>query len=481
MPHPPYSLDLAPSDYHLFPKVKEHLSGKHFKSEDEVREEATRFLNGLAGDVLNLGMQKLGTVYKSYFLLYKSPGKVGNQSSLVLREPSRYNCVSFWYYQPVLRRGVRLFLDGDEIKAVDDVWKRRQLQFTRSLTITALSGSSDKGFVAIDDLLLSETPCDEMGRSTRMFNCGNNQTVPGHKVCDFVPDCKNAADEQRCGQCDFSESTCGWDTRGFANRGLMAWHHAPIGRVPGSPPTGSDERRSGNYLLLYSNITTRVPAHAGIHSPSIRNTDKLCTIEFWYNYAGDGNLGKHADVALILNAGGYAMPVWSLRVYGVSKRAGVWHSAFVSVGRYRTAISFFFESWRQGREDAMFAVDAISFYGCALPAKSNNCTDLQFRCSNGACIAKQDICNYVDDCGDNSDESKCNDYGLRCNFDTSFCDWMPDAPLDKTHRTWALKKAMPSLALSPTRDHTTGTRDDKVLLPVARIEYAAVDIECPGI
>jgi hypothetical protein len=28
--HPPYSLDLTPNDFFLFPKIKEILKGKHF-------------------------------------------------------------------------------------------------------------------------------------------------------------------------------------------------------------------------------------------------------------------------------------------------------------------------------------------------------------------------------------------------------------------------------------------------------------------
>jgi histone-lysine N-methyltransferase SETMAR len=39
MPHPPYSPDLAPSDYHLFPYLKEHLGGQRFSTDDEVKEE----------------------------------------------------------------------------------------------------------------------------------------------------------------------------------------------------------------------------------------------------------------------------------------------------------------------------------------------------------------------------------------------------------------------------------------------------------
>ena len=36
LPHPPYSSDLAPSDFHLSPALKGHLKGKHFKTDDAV-------------------------------------------------------------------------------------------------------------------------------------------------------------------------------------------------------------------------------------------------------------------------------------------------------------------------------------------------------------------------------------------------------------------------------------------------------------
>jgi len=37
LPHPPYSPDLAPSDFHLFPKLKEHLKGQRFSCDEEVK------------------------------------------------------------------------------------------------------------------------------------------------------------------------------------------------------------------------------------------------------------------------------------------------------------------------------------------------------------------------------------------------------------------------------------------------------------
>ncbi|CAJ0592479.1 unnamed protein product [Cylicocyclus nassatus] len=37
LPHPPYSSDLAPSDYHLFSALQRHLDGQDFKKREEVK------------------------------------------------------------------------------------------------------------------------------------------------------------------------------------------------------------------------------------------------------------------------------------------------------------------------------------------------------------------------------------------------------------------------------------------------------------
>ena len=39
--HPAYSPDLAPSDYFLFPKIKEILKGRHFDDTDVIRSNTT--------------------------------------------------------------------------------------------------------------------------------------------------------------------------------------------------------------------------------------------------------------------------------------------------------------------------------------------------------------------------------------------------------------------------------------------------------
>jgi hypothetical protein len=44
LPHPPYSPDLAPSDFSLFPKTKKNLRGQRFHSNEDVRNEVKKWL-----------------------------------------------------------------------------------------------------------------------------------------------------------------------------------------------------------------------------------------------------------------------------------------------------------------------------------------------------------------------------------------------------------------------------------------------------
>jgi histone-lysine N-methyltransferase SETMAR len=57
--HPAYSPDLAPSDFHLFPKLKEFLGGKRMETDAEVKDTVTAWLNGLAAEFYDEGIVKL--------------------------------------------------------------------------------------------------------------------------------------------------------------------------------------------------------------------------------------------------------------------------------------------------------------------------------------------------------------------------------------------------------------------------------------
>ena len=57
--HLPYSPDLAPADYFLFPKVKSHLKGRLFDSISDIQKAVTSTLNTTAMDDIYKGIQTL--------------------------------------------------------------------------------------------------------------------------------------------------------------------------------------------------------------------------------------------------------------------------------------------------------------------------------------------------------------------------------------------------------------------------------------
>ena len=54
-----YSLELAPSNFHLFCHLKKLLAGKKFDNSDEVQEEVMSWFKGQVADFYDSGIQKL--------------------------------------------------------------------------------------------------------------------------------------------------------------------------------------------------------------------------------------------------------------------------------------------------------------------------------------------------------------------------------------------------------------------------------------
>jgi hypothetical protein len=67
--HPPYSPDLAPDDYFLFPKVKSHLKGRLFDSISDIRKAVTSKSNTIANGDFYKGIQKLYDLENLYVQL----------------------------------------------------------------------------------------------------------------------------------------------------------------------------------------------------------------------------------------------------------------------------------------------------------------------------------------------------------------------------------------------------------------------------
>ena len=61
--HPPYSPDLAPSDFYLFLKMEEHLAGKRFTDDEDLQHAVVDWLNSQAAVWYEEGISKLESLY----------------------------------------------------------------------------------------------------------------------------------------------------------------------------------------------------------------------------------------------------------------------------------------------------------------------------------------------------------------------------------------------------------------------------------
>jgi len=59
LPHPPYSPDMSPPAFDLFPKLKKTLRGKCFRSIEEVSNEVTRVIRHINNEGVLTGIQDL--------------------------------------------------------------------------------------------------------------------------------------------------------------------------------------------------------------------------------------------------------------------------------------------------------------------------------------------------------------------------------------------------------------------------------------
>jgi histone-lysine N-methyltransferase SETMAR len=59
LPHPPYSTDMSPLEFDLFPKLKKPLHGKRFRSIEEVSSEVTRVIRRINNEGVLTRIQDL--------------------------------------------------------------------------------------------------------------------------------------------------------------------------------------------------------------------------------------------------------------------------------------------------------------------------------------------------------------------------------------------------------------------------------------
>ncbi|XP_060136788.1 MAM and LDL-receptor class A domain-containing protein 1 isoform X6 [Zootoca vivipara] len=295
------------------------------------------------------------------------------------------------------------------------------------------------------------------------FICrGTGQCISITQKCDFRPDCSDRSDESSCASvaCDFdSGNFCEWYQPAAQVATTASTHPVNIfqwglGKGAGIHPGGEGHRPLTDHTMttkegwyLYADSSNGEFGHtADITTPVISQTGPKCTLVFW-NYMNGATVGS---LKVLRKEGNMSFELWSQS----GPQGPQWNRAEVLLG-VQSYFQVIFRAKRGISYVGDVAVDDISFQECSpLLIPDKHCTSDEFTCANKYCLPKDNLCDFVNDCADNSDENQsiCSMSIGRCDFEFDLCDWEQDQNDDFD---WNLRiGGIPRAGTGPVADHT---------------------------
>lgn len=365
-------------------------------------------------------------------------------------------------------------------------WIRKHLSITSGhpfqILIVASVGDGFTGDIAIDDLSFMDCtlypdnlPMDipsppEISVPVTLppNNCTDDQFVcrsNGHCVgkiqkCDFKYDCIDKSDESSCvlETCTFEDrNLCKWHqptpAKSLHDSNTFRWglgnglsiHHGEENHRPSLDHT---KNTTEGWYLYADSSNGKFGDLADIVTPVISFTGPRCTLVFW-TYMNGATVGS---LQVLIKTGVTISKVWSQN----GQQGPRWKKAEVFLGIH-SHVEIVFRAKRGVSYIGDVAVDDVSFQNCSpLLSTNRKCTPDEFMCANKHCIEKDKLCDFVNDCADNSDETTfiCGTSSGRCDFEFDLCTWEQDQDEDID---WNLKASnIPGTGTEPAVDHTLG-------------------------
>ncbi|XP_062336134.1 MAM and LDL-receptor class A domain-containing protein 1 [Osmerus eperlanus] len=368
----------------------------------------------------------------------------------------------------------------------DNLWHRKTLYLNSArpfqILVEGTVGDDFNGDIAIDDLSFLDcvpyegdlppvspsptpTPTPTMTPTAQPHSCPEGEFVcgaPGEcvdqsKVCDFRHDCSDGSDEFSCVKevCDFEGGDqCGWTISCQAmsnNQHYFMWlpdqgetiHYGEQYHRPVNDHTlGSNE---GWYM--YADSSNGGYGHiTDLQTPVISSTGPQCTLGFWYHMSGFTVGALH----VLLKLGNVTHEVWSQ----TGNQGNQWRRGEIFLGK-SSNFQVMFRAKRGISYLGDVVIDDVAFQSCAPPLPPElPCGPEDYACANGHCIPHGNLCDFIDDCGDGSDEDLyiCKGFSGRCNFEFDLCSWRQCKEDDFD---WLLKAgSTPTVGTGPSTDHT---------------------------
>ena len=390
---------------------------------------------------------------------------------------TKEQCIRFWYHMQGLGNtslAVRVkylpYIQTEQLwensTIINGEWKYQQVSIERDLHTIQFVATSDKGkngIIAIDHVVIDPGVCSNETIPDCLITCDNGNTcIHENQMCNFIQDCHDKQDELFCGyNCTFEETGeehCMWSNVGV-NDEVQLWVvlSGDDDNTNGPPLDHTFLTPSGHYIALVPGVGGQVPegTEAALQSPVMFNSASYCLMTFWYVMFGKPDNLSTIDIGTLSVASQVSdVSVELLTMKG--SQGDEWRYTVAYVGRIYQEFTLKFIGNRNLDMSGYIAVDDIRLDDCFLPSITNPGECEEFCCENNACVSPFVRCDFVDDCGDSSDEAgdraDCGSFAARCSFeDGHFCEWNQEGP-----DNWLI--GSPSyINLTPKRDHTTNT------------------------